>query len=451
MAAFSESEPIDSDTLQRLTKMLWGNNVKEDVFDRWSQGFIFSEDEPTALAQLEGGPCAIIVPVQAYILKNIFFSDHPKVELSNLSKEECCNYLYKALVEILLSVNSSTYYIVTLSEPHSNQDGGSNTTCQGNSENRETGERDFKRRKIDRETFHTRLRFLRCESENEMKRAVTSLLPVFQQKYGLLLYMYSILLSRGIDQIRNEVGDNDEPLIDGVHGHGSQSLINLLITGRALSNVFDNEKDVCGLILRGIQQQSVVGFLTLLEHMRYCEVGWYLKNPCVPIWVLGSETHLTVLFAKDRGLVENNSPIKNAQQIFATFDPEGNGFIQTSQLGDVMEALNLFCDKEYVDIMKGKLDGESLGIITSSSFLGEFYAEELNNASTPQKFEIQHYNGLARSCHNKKIKYVKGTAELPNEIELQIVTDTSPIKLCLQTKWPSIELRWQGDFIPSLN
>lgn len=34
-------------------------------------GFNFSGDEPTALIQSEGGPCAVLVPVQAYVLKYI--------------------------------------------------------------------------------------------------------------------------------------------------------------------------------------------------------------------------------------------------------------------------------------------------------------------------------------------------------------------------------------------
>jgi len=28
------------------------------------------------------------------------------------------------------------------------------------------------------------------------------------------------------------------------------------------------------------------------------QVGWHLKNPLYPIWLLGSETHLTVLFSE---------------------------------------------------------------------------------------------------------------------------------------------------------
>jgi len=32
-------------------------------------------------------------------------------------------------------------------------------------------------------------------------------------------------------------------------------------------------------------------------HLWLFQVGWYLKNPKYPIWLLGSETHLTVLFS----------------------------------------------------------------------------------------------------------------------------------------------------------
>jgi hypothetical protein len=60
--------------------------------------------------------------------------------------------------------------------------------------------------------------------------------------------------------------------------------------------------------LRGIDKQSAVGFLALLEHLRYCEVGSFLKNPINPVWVLGSETHLTVLFSFEKQLVSAETP-----------------------------------------------------------------------------------------------------------------------------------------------
>lgn len=37
----------------------------------YSIGFEFSDAEPSALVQKQGGPCAVIAPVQAYILKTL--------------------------------------------------------------------------------------------------------------------------------------------------------------------------------------------------------------------------------------------------------------------------------------------------------------------------------------------------------------------------------------------
>jgi hypothetical protein len=93
--------------------------------------------------------------------------------------------------------------------------------------------------------------------------------------------------------LRRDLLDPTEPLIDCNHGYGSQSLINLVLTGRAVGHVWDREQNVGGLTLRGIERQSEVGFLTLLEHLRYCEVGNFYKSPKCPVWILGSETHLT--------------------------------------------------------------------------------------------------------------------------------------------------------------
>lgn len=50
------------------------------------------------------------------------------------------------------------------------------------------------------------------------------------------------------------------------------------------------------LELKGINQQADVGFITLMEQMRYCTVGSFYKNPKHPVWVMGSETHLSGKF-----------------------------------------------------------------------------------------------------------------------------------------------------------
>ncbi|KAF4800624.1 family with sequence similarity 188 member A [Turdus rufiventris] len=254
---------------------------------------------------------------------------------------------------------------------------------------------------------------------------------------------------QGIENIKNEIEDATEPLIDPVYGHGSQSLINLLLTGHAVSNVWDGDRECSGMKLLGIHKQATVGFLTLMESLRYCKVGSYLKSPKFPIWILGSETHLTVFFAKDMALVAPEAPSEQARRVFQTYDPEDNGFIPDTLLEDVMKALDLVSDPEYVNLMKTKLDPEGLGIILLGPFLQEFFPEQDSRVS--ESFTVYHYNGLKQSNYNEKVMYVEGTAVVMGFEEPMLQTDDTPVKRCLQTKWPYIELLWTTDRSPSLN
>ena len=59
---------------KELTHIIWGDEIKQDNFERWSQGFIFdSKKEATALLQYNGGPCAVITAVQAFLLRELIF------------------------------------------------------------------------------------------------------------------------------------------------------------------------------------------------------------------------------------------------------------------------------------------------------------------------------------------------------------------------------------------
>lgn len=60
-----------------------------------------------------------------------------------------------------------------------------------------------------------------------------------------------------------------------------------MIAGRARSNVHDGERDLGeGLVLKGIDKRSDVGFLTFFEYFGYFTVGENLKTPRVPIWIV---------------------------------------------------------------------------------------------------------------------------------------------------------------------
>jgi len=96
----------------------------------------------------------------------------------------------------------------------------------------------------------------------------------------------------------------------GAHGYCTQEMVNLLITGKAVSNTFDNlqEVDMGGAkksVFKGIEKQSEIGLLSLFEHYNSCEVGVNFKTPKFPIWVICSESHFSVLFSADRNLLDD--------------------------------------------------------------------------------------------------------------------------------------------------
>ncbi|KAK1173219.1 ubiquitin carboxyl-terminal hydrolase MINDY-3-like [Acipenser oxyrinchus oxyrinchus] len=446
-----------SELNKEVVDLVWGrrtgNGVSDTVFCRWTQGFVFSETEPTALEQFQGGPCAVIAAVQAFLLKNVLFN----CENSNwreCSEEERKAVLCNTLSEILETAcfnKSKSYSLVTWSKEKVSEDNASISDSHPESSHHTMDEEPsaLAAEELGFERFHTIIHKRTLKTVGEMKEAILDLYDIWRNKFGVLLFLYSVILTKGIGNVKNEIEDSAEPLIDPVYGHGSQSLTNLLLTGYAVSNVWDGDRECSGMKLQGIHNQATVGFLTLMESLRYCKVGSFLKSPKLPIWILGSETHLTVFFAKEMLLVAPESPSEQARRVFQTFDPEDNGFIPDTLLEDVMKALDLVSEPEYVNLMKSKLDPEGLGIILLGTFLQEFFPDQ--NSVIPDSFPVYHYNGLKQSNHNEKVMYVEGTALVLGFEDPMVRTDDTPIKRCLQTKWPYIELLWTTDRSPSLN
>lgn len=142
------------------------------------------------------------------------------------------------------------------------------------------------------------------------------------------------------------------------------------------------------------------------------------------------------------------TPCEIARRVFRQYDPEGNNFIPSVVLQDVLCALDLVSEPEYVDIMLRKLDAENLGIILLNSFMDEFFPEE--KRSMPDTFDLLHYNGIPGSNFGNKVKFNKGSAILL-ESDLKMCNLSNAMLTCLQTKWPNIEVNWHDMRTPSLN
>ncbi|XP_027030358.1 ubiquitin carboxyl-terminal hydrolase MINDY-3 [Tachysurus fulvidraco] len=451
-----------SDLNRDVLELVWGkqassSGVSASLFRRWTQGFVFSETEHSALEQFEGGPCAVIAPVQAFLLKNILFNLESS-NWRNISEEEQRLALCSTFTEILVSacIGKTHNFCLTTWAPSKstdeNRDITEDHTEPESSQNTQTQQQQPTALAVEElgfERFHSMVHKRTLKTVAELKELILSLYDTWRNKFGVLLFLYSVILTKGIENIKNEIEDTSEPLIDPVYGHGSQSLINLLVTGHAVSNVWDGDRECSGMKLHGIHEQTTVGFLTLMESLRYCKVGSCLKSPKFPIWILGSETHLSVFFTKEMSLVAPESPSEQARRIFQTFDPEDNGFIPDTLLEDVMKALDLVSEPEYVNLMKSKLDPEGLGIVLLGPFLLEFFPDQ--DSGIPDSFPVYHYNGLKQSNHNEKVSYVEGTALVLGFEDPMVRTDDTPIKRCLQTKWPYIELLWTTERSPSLN
>ena len=107
----------------------------------------------------------------------------------------------------------------------------------------------------DVDTLHT---ILSVERHHDVVSLTTRLEEnweeLFGTQYDIIAFLYSVVLTKvaqkptrqhkqgawwnikilqGPQNVITERGDADESLIDPIHGHGSQSLINLLLTGNA--------------------------------------------------------------------------------------------------------------------------------------------------------------------------------------------------------------------------
>lgn len=434
MSAGSTSTSLERE-LARTRRLLWGEQVKDDVFRRWAQGFQFSGEEPSALIQQEGGPCAAIAPVQGFLLE-ILLSETPGHSFQDLTQEKCNSLLVRAVCAIISQCLAPKYNVAVYRKGDADAEASGSKSISAEDQSCDNIEH-----------FHQQIEVHSFQNLSEVESFYTRNIRILKDKYGVLLLLYSIILSKGVSTVETELAELSDPLIHSIYGYGSQGLINLMLTGRAVAHVWDHDQVVGGLRLKGIERQNNIGFLTIMEHMQYCTVGSFYKNPKHPVWVLASETHLTVLFSSERRLAAPETIGESAERIFRSFDPEGNNFIPSAALQDVLCAADLVSEPEYVELMRRKLDSENLGIILLSAFMDEFFPGCERGA--PDTFTLHHYNGLARSNPGGRVVYRTGRAALL-ECPMRAAT-TDPMLTCLQTKWPSIDVVWDDGHSPSLN
>ncbi|XP_020232065.1 ubiquitin carboxyl-terminal hydrolase MINDY-3 isoform X2 [Cajanus cajan] len=508
----NSSKELSADVANQLFTMVFGNEVSKGILAQWSnQGIRYSSDPVTSmgLVQHEGGPCGVLAAIQAFVLKYIiFFSDElkdalymphkglgasfksqsvPSYNFSSLTEGVKVRALVRSMGEILFSCGSNRRAVIaTLSIPENDIQ-----HFEGTSED-EVIAKSLKGLSIESALdLQKVLRVETCTSQTTALQRLEANLSLFQSRMGALLFLISALLSRGLDLVQSDRDDPSLPLVTAPFGHASQEIVNLLLCGEAVPNVFDGRMDLGGgMFLKGISRDVEVGFLTLLESLNFCKVGQFLKSPKWPIWVVGSESHYTVLFALDPSVQNENELEGRETQIRKAFDAQdqsgGGGFISVEGFHQVLKETNIkfppdklehLCSAGFIvwsEFWQVILDlDQSLGgLKDSSGLMGR------------KVFDLYHFNGIAKSDLNGSQVISGGETPLqrprltklrvsvpprwtPEEFMADVKVSTAstasesvgkdneeskpessqhaPLVDCIRTRWARAVCSWSGD------
>ncbi|XP_043241490.1 probable ubiquitin carboxyl-terminal hydrolase MINDY-4 isoform X1 [Amphibalanus amphitrite] len=284
--------PITEQEGCRLKELMLGSTAMSFSPEWTKQNLSFNKTENITygIVQYKGGPCGVLAVLQAYVMKVLLFGSQlcsvpPASDAHRPSSDEQGAALTAAITEILWKCGHGEA-TVALSSGRSQFPGGGRYRADGITET---------------------LQLHRVSAVAPLLAYVRDQRRQFAADAGCVLLTYSAVLSRGIDSVKRDMDVATNTVI-GRHGYCTQELVNLLLTGTASSNVFDGTvrlgegADVT--VLRGVDQRSEIGLLSLFEHYKSCEVGSHLKSPQLPIWVILSESHFTCLFSGDRRLCQ---------------------------------------------------------------------------------------------------------------------------------------------------
>ncbi|XP_040593542.1 probable ubiquitin carboxyl-terminal hydrolase MINDY-4 [Mesocricetus auratus] len=288
------SKPIDLSLAKEMKTLLFGSTFC-CFSEEWKlQNFSFNNTASLkyGIVQNKGGPCGVLAAVQGCVLQKLLFEEGSRTN-SNLRLQptdaQRTHCLALALADILWRAGSRKQAVVALTS--------------GTAHFSPTG-----KYKADGVLETLTLYSLTCCED-----LVTFLQQSVHQfevgPYGCILLTLSAILSRSLELVRQDFDVPTSHLI-GAHGYCTQELVNLLLTGRAVSNVFNDVVELDSgdgniTLLRGIEARSNIGFLSLFEHYNVCQVGCFLKTPRFPIWVVCSESHFSILFSLQSELLSD--------------------------------------------------------------------------------------------------------------------------------------------------
>ncbi|XP_064647724.1 probable ubiquitin carboxyl-terminal hydrolase MINDY-4 isoform X2 [Lineus longissimus] len=288
-----DAKPIDLQTAIDLKMFIFGS-ANGSFNDEWrDQSFSFCDlpELQYGIVQKKGGPCGVLASVQACFLQELLFTDGKNNGHRSLKppRHRRSEKLATSLSNIFWRAGEHKRAVVTLPGGRTMFPSSVRYKADGLTETLTLNRFD---KKDDLTQF-----MMKCISQFEL-----------DGNSGVVLALYSAILSRSIKSIKLDMDEADNKLM-GAHCYCTQEMVNLLLTGLAASNVFNGVIELgeggTSTILRGISSRSDIGLMSLFEHYKSCQVGTFMKTPIYPIWVICSESHFSVLFSLNKQLVND--------------------------------------------------------------------------------------------------------------------------------------------------
>uniref|UniRef100_W5MTC4 Ubiquitin carboxyl-terminal hydrolase MINDY n=1 Tax=Lepisosteus oculatus TaxID=7918 RepID=W5MTC4_LEPOC len=285
------SNPIDINLASDLKGLLFGSSLNCFNEEWKAQSFTFSEIPQLkyGIVQKKGGPCGVLASVQACVLQKLLFEKWAHMIKLQPSKSTRTKCLILAVAEILWRAGEKKRATIAISSGRKHFVPAGRYKADGI---------------LETITLNT------VTSLEDLKLFLNESIHQFELgPSGCILLTISAILSRSIELVRKDFDVPTNSVI-GAHGYCTQELVNLILTGRAVSNVFNDEIELDSgngniTLLKGIKGRSDIGLLSLFEHYNVCKVGTYMKTPRYPIWVICSESHFSVLFSTRKELMSD--------------------------------------------------------------------------------------------------------------------------------------------------
>ncbi|KAJ3270894.1 hypothetical protein HDV01_007365 [Terramyces sp. JEL0728] len=222
------------------------------------------------LIQSKGGPCGLLASCQAVIVKHLLEMKAVKNEHLKPTFQQAKTALIGSLTEIIWRAGENRAILVL---QYTDNRAGDLTHGLG---------------------------YLTVNHKQALRDSVESHIGQFLHTdgrgNGLIQFLLSAILSRGVDKIRSDMDEMSECLM-GKHSYCTQDMVNLILIGKAISNPHDGNIDLGGQLFKGISDKCEVGQLSLFEYYENLKIGKNAKEPHHPIFVICSESHYTCMFA----------------------------------------------------------------------------------------------------------------------------------------------------------